>query len=121
MALYPDAALRAAVAVALAAVALVALASFAPPRVGAPAASALAHEALRPSWYLAFFDQLLRAAPPRLIGLPSASVIGAAATAGVAALLLLPALDRRASRVGQVAVLVALAAIAGGTIRALAR
>ena len=118
--LAPHVALRAAVAAAVTAMALFALSSLWPPHLGAPAdAVGAAPEAVRPSWYLAFVHQLLRAAPPRMVGVAGARFVAVAVALGVAALGVFPLFDRKASRVGQVVVLVALAAILGGTIRAL--
>ena len=120
LSLSPHAALRAAALAAVVAIALLALSSLLPPHLGASAEVARASAAgLRPSWYLAFVHQMLSAAPPRMIGLPSARVLVTAVALGVATLALFPLFDRRASRAGQVAVLVTLAAIVGGTIRAL--
>lgn len=116
--LLPDAALRGVVAATVAAMALLALSSLLPPLLGASAGGTSA-AAPRPSWYLAFFDQMLRSAPPKMIGVPGARVLATATMLGLAALALFPLLDRRASRAGQVAALVVLAAILGGTIRAL--
>ena len=62
---------------------------------------------------------MLRAAPPQMVGVDSARFIAVGVALGIAALALFPLFDRKASRVGQVVVLVALAAILGGTIRAL--
>ena len=118
--LVPHVALRAAAAAAVAGMVLFALSSFWPPRLGLSAEMATASAAgLKPSWYLVFVHQLLRAAPPRMIGVASARVIATAVALGIAALALFPTFDRKASRVGQVVVLLGLAAILGGTIRAL--
>jgi ubiquinol-cytochrome c reductase cytochrome b subunit len=119
MPLAPHAALRGLVAACLMAMAIFALSSLWPPTLGAAAELAREGGASRPSWYLALLHQALRAAPPRMIGVPSATVIATVAALGVGALALFPVVDRRASRAGQVAVLVALATILGGTVRAL--
>jgi ubiquinol-cytochrome c reductase cytochrome b subunit len=120
LSLVPGAALRAVAVATVTGMALLVLSSFWPPYLGASAEVARASAAgLRPSWYLAFVHQMLRAAPPRMIGVPSAQVIVTGLVLGVAVLTLFPLFDRRASRAGQVAVLVALSAIVGGTIGAL--
>jgi ubiquinol-cytochrome c reductase cytochrome b subunit len=56
-------------------------------------------EAARPGWYLLFVHQLLRSAPPRLLGLESATFIGGVLTGLFVLVIALPFLDRRGSRV----------------------
>jgi quinol-cytochrome oxidoreductase complex cytochrome b subunit len=53
----------------------------------------------RPGWYLLFVHQLLRSAPPRLLGLESATFVGGALTGLFVLVIALPFLDRRGSRV----------------------
>ena len=118
--LMPHVVLRAALAAAVAGMVLFALSSFFPPRLGLSANLATASAAgMKPSWYLVFVDQMLRAAPPRMLGVASARVIATAVALCIAALAVFPTFDRKASRGGQAVVLVVLAAILGGTIRAL--
>ncbi len=118
--LVPHAALRASAVAAIAGMVLFALSSLWPPGLGAPAELARSGAAdLRPSWYLVFVHEMLRAGPPRMLGVVSARVIATAVTLGLVALALFPTFDRKASRAGQVVVLALLATILGGTVRAL--
>lgn len=116
----PHVILRASAMCAAAAIVLFALASFWSPRLGGSAEVAHATAVgLRPSWYLIFAHQLLLAAPARMLGIPSARVIATLAALLALVAVLFPALDRKASRVGQILGLVVLTTILGGTIRAL--
>jgi quinol-cytochrome oxidoreductase complex cytochrome b subunit len=120
MPLAPNAALRASIAAAVTVIVLLLLSSFRTPPLAASAEVARASASgIKPSWFLAFMHQMLEAAPARMIGIPSASVITTALVLSFGAFALFPLVDRRGSRAMQAVVLVALAAIVGGTIRAL--
>jgi quinol-cytochrome oxidoreductase complex cytochrome b subunit len=118
--LFPHVVLRGAVLCSGVAMVLITFAALSPPGLGGgtPDGQVLA-AGVQPAWYLRFVHDLLRAAPPTLLGAASASVIATLLTLLAVLAVVFPALDRKASRVGQVFALLVLALIAGGTFRAL--
>jgi ubiquinol-cytochrome c reductase cytochrome b subunit len=97
---YPDLAVRLAATVVAVFMAVLALAVLVEPTLG-PAANPTEplHEHLLPAWYLLAPHQLLRVAPPYLLGVPSPKFIGGALTGVLLAILAVPFVDRRGSRV----------------------
>jgi quinol-cytochrome oxidoreductase complex cytochrome b subunit len=110
--LYPDLGVRvAAVAVGMVAI-VVTLAVFLEPGIGVPIDPTTASNVVgRPAWYLLFVHQLLRSAPPYLLGVESPTFIGGALTLVFALVMAIPFIDRRGS-----AVTVALTSVALGII-----
>lgn len=100
---HPDFTLRVAALCTALLVVLVSFATFAPIPIGTPAdlrevSAAEAH----PPWYFLFLHELLRAAPPRLLGLESAKFILGALSILAAFVVALPFIDRRGSRITMV-------------------
>jgi quinol-cytochrome oxidoreductase complex cytochrome b subunit len=109
-----------AIAAAVGEMALITCASLRSPWLGGAATfDRTAGDDVKPRWFLVFVHDLLRSAPPRMIGIPSTTVISTVLFLFALFVALFPLVDRKASRVGQVAGLVVMAAIAGGTFRAL--
>lgn len=99
---FPDMALRAAALCAVTFGAILGLAAWKP--VGLAEAPSLTHALtgdLRPAWYLAPIDGLLRAAPPTIVGIPGVTVLVTLAAVGALAALSLPLVDRGGGRLGQ--------------------
>jgi cytochrome b6 len=95
---YPDFLVRLALLWTAVLILVISLATFAPQPIGAPADATVAASGALPPWYFLFLHQLLKSAPPRLLGVDSASFI----IGGVSLLFLfavaLPFIDRRGSR-----------------------
>ncbi len=96
---YPDFLVRMAVAWVALFVVILSLALFVERPVGGPADLTAASPAdARPPWYFLYVHALLRAAPPKLVGLDSAQfIVGVGALLFLVALFL-PFLDRKGSR-----------------------
>jgi quinol-cytochrome oxidoreductase complex cytochrome b subunit len=78
---------------------VITLAAFAAPALGAAADPRLAAPlGAKPPWYFLFLHALLKASPPRLLGLASAKFIVGALGLFALALVALPLVDRRGSR-----------------------
>ncbi|MFO0565096.1 MAG: cytochrome b N-terminal domain-containing protein, partial [Polyangiaceae bacterium] len=97
---HPDFTARVAAVATLLLVVLVSLATFAPISVGAPAdPREISTGPARPPWYFLFLHELLRAAPPRLLGVDSAKfILGALSLLGLF-VVALPLIDRKGSRI----------------------
>lgn len=100
---HPDFTVRvAAVCTALLAL-IITLATFAPFPIGTAAnLTAVSAADATPPWYFLFLHELLRAAPPRLLGLESAKFILGALSVVAAFTVALPFIDRRGSRITMV-------------------
>lgn len=102
MRVFPDVVLRAAAVSVAAFGALLALASWRPAGLAeAPSPTHALTGDLRPTWYLAPIDGLLRAAPPTIVGIPGVTVLVSLAAVGALAALSLPLVDRGGGRLGQ--------------------
>ncbi len=100
MPVYPDFLVRMAAVWVAVFVVILSLALFADRSLGSPADLAAASPSgARPPWYFLFVHELLRAAPPQLVGLDSARFIVGAGSVIFLVALCLPFLDRRGSRV----------------------
>lgn len=111
---FPTLALRGASVAAGAVGALLALALWLPTPLGAaPSAGGMPAGDVRPSWFLAPLDGLLRAAPARMLGVPGATVLVTLAALGALGSLSLPLVDRAGNGVGRQAGLVVYAALLG--------
>jgi len=97
---HPDFTLRVAALATFLLVVIVSLATFAPIPLGSPAdlREVITGE-VRPPWYFLFLHELLRAAPPRLLGLESPKFILGALSVVAAFAFALPFIDRRGSRI----------------------
>ncbi len=98
---YPDFFVRMAATCTAVLVLVVSFATFAPIAVGTPAnlmASPPAGE-VRPPWYFLFLHDLLRSAPPKLLGLESPQFILGALSLLLLFAFALPLIDRRGSRI----------------------
>lgn len=97
---HPDFTLRAAALCTALLVVIVSLATFAPIPVGTPAdLREITAADAKPPWYFLFLHELLRAAPPRLLGLESAKFILGALSVLAAFVVALPFIDRKGSRI----------------------
>lgn len=97
---YPDFFVRLAAACTAVLGIIITLATFAPVPVGTPANLLAGPGAeVRPPWYFLFLHDLLRSAPPRLLGLESAQFILGAMSVLFLFALALPFIDRRGSKI----------------------
>lgn len=97
---HPDFTLRVAALATLLLVVLVSLATFAPLAVGAPAdPREIGVGDARPPWYFLFLHELLKSAPPRLLGVEGAKFILGALSLLALFVVALPFIDRRGSRI----------------------
>ncbi len=97
---YPDLVVRLAATVVAVFMAVLTLAVLVEPALGPaaePTAPILAEQ--RPAWYLLVPHELLRVAPPFLLGVPSPKFIGGALSAVCLTILGVPLIDRHGSRV----------------------
>ncbi len=98
--LYPHFIARAAWLWTLLLLMVVSLAIFVPRPTGDPLVLAnAAAQGVRPAWYLLALHDLLRIAPSTMLGIEGARFVVGATTAALIAVLLLPLIDRRGSRV----------------------
>jgi quinol-cytochrome oxidoreductase complex cytochrome b subunit len=110
----PTLALRGASVAAASLGALLAVALWLPAPLGAAPAPGLPSAGdLRPSWFMAPLDALLRAAPARMLGASGATVLVTVAALGAVGALSLPLLDRAGNGVGRWLGLVVYAALLG--------
>ena len=109
---YPDFVLRSATIAVGVGLVVVSLATFFPRLPDVASAEA----ALTPPWFLAFFHQLLRAAPPKFLGAEGPQIVGAVLTVLGLVVVLLPFLDPRGSRVTRWLGLVGFAVLAVLTV-----
>lgn len=116
MPVAPHFALRVAALCTAATIALVLLATLSAPALGG-AAETPARGGVTP-WYLGSVHALLSALPGRLLGAQSGAVVVVGGGAVAGALLALPWIDPRASRVTRALVAVLAAAVLGGTVYA---
>ncbi len=111
---FPTLALRGASVGAGAVGALLALALWLPTPLGAaPSAGGVPAGDVRPSWFLAPLDGLLRAAPARMLGAPGATVLVTLAALGALGSLSLPLVDRADNGLGRQVGLVVYAVVLG--------
>jgi ubiquinol-cytochrome c reductase cytochrome b subunit len=96
--IYPDFLVRLAVLWTGVLIVVISLATFVERPVGIPADPTAAASGALPPWYFLFLHQLLKAAPPRLVGLDSAEFIIGGASLLVLLAVALPFIDRRGSR-----------------------
>jgi cytochrome b6 len=118
--LFPHVVLRGALLCSLVAAVLIGLSAlFTPGLASTPTGPEVLASGVRPGWYLRFVHDLLRAAPPELLGVESTRFIATLLALVAALAVVFPALDRKATRAGQVAALLVMALVIGGTFRAL--
>ena len=99
---FPDVVMRAAAACVAVFAGLVALAAWRPAGLAeAPSAAQQLTGDVRPNWYLAPIDGLLRVAPPQIVGVSGVTVLVSLAAVGALAALALPLVDRNGGRLGQ--------------------
>lgn len=97
---HPDFTVRIAAACTAVLAIVITLATFAPIAIGAPATlTNITSAEATPPWYFLFLHELLRAAPPRLLGLESAKFILGALSVVAGFTIALPFIDRRGSRI----------------------
>jgi len=98
---YPDFFVRLAAACTAVLAAIISLATFAPIAVGTPAnlVTGATTGDVRPPWYFLFLHDLLRSAPPRLLGLESPQFILGALSVLLLFAAALPLIDRRGSKI----------------------
>lgn len=118
--LAPNAALRVTVAWAITAMLLLLANAAHPLGLGGSGGVATVNAAgVRPPWYLLAVHSAITAAPDRVFGASGIAVLAPVLVVAALLAVLGPALDRRGTRLVQVLGFVTLAALAGGTLRAL--
>lgn len=96
--IYPDFLVRLGVLWTGVLILVISLATFVERPVGAPADPTVPAAGALPPWYFLFLHQLLKSAPPRLLGMDSASFIIGGVSFVVLLAIALPFIDRRGSR-----------------------